>query len=46
MLENEIFSGDTLENMRKFYLVQQDRISETLFRKFVEEKSEKSSRIL
>lgn len=40
------FSVDTLENMRKFYLVYQDRISENLYRKFAIEKSEKVSRIL
>lgn len=34
------FSVDTLENARKFYLTYQDRISETLFRKFAVEKSE------
>lgn len=40
------FSVDTLENMRKFYLVYQDRISEKLYQKFAVEKSEKASRIL
>ncbi len=40
------FSIDTLENMRKFYLVYQDRISEKLYRNFAIEKSEKVSRIL
>jgi hypothetical protein len=34
------FSADTLENMRKFYLSYNGRISETLFRIFVEEKTE------
>lgn len=34
------FSVDTLENARKFYLTYQDRISETVFRKFAIEKSE------
>jgi len=34
------FSVDTLENARKFYQTYQDRISETAFRKFAEEKSE------
>ena len=34
------FSVDTLENVRKFYLTYQDRISETVFRKFAVEKSE------
>lgn len=34
------FSVDTLENARKFYLTYQDRISETMFRKFAVEKSE------
>ena len=34
------FSVDTLENARKFYLTYQDRISETVFRKFAVEKSE------
>lgn len=34
------FSVDTLENVRKFYLNYQDRISETVFRKFAVEKSE------
>ena len=40
------FSVDTLENMRKFYLVYQNRISDNLYRKFAIEKSEKASRIL
>ena len=39
------FSVDTLENMRKFYLVYQDRISDNLYRNFVIEKSEKVYRI-
>lgn len=39
------FSVDTLENIRKFYLCYQDRISETAFRKFTEEKSEVVFRI-
>lgn len=34
------FSIDTLENARKFYQTYQDRISETVFRKFAVEKSE------
>ncbi len=34
------FSVDTLENVRKFYLNYQDRISETVFRKFAIEKTE------
>lgn len=34
------FSVDTLENARKFYLNYQDRISEAMFRKFTEEKSD------
>lgn len=34
------FSEDTLGNARKFYLCYKDRISETAFRKFAEEKSE------
>jgi predicted nuclease of restriction endonuclease-like (RecB) superfamily len=34
------FSEDTLGNARKFYLCYKDRISETVFRKFAEEKSE------
>ena len=34
------FSVDTLENARKFFLIYQDRISETVFRKFAVEKSE------
>ena len=36
------FSVDTLENTRKFYLCYQDRISETMFRKSTEEKSERT----
>lgn len=40
------FSVDTLENMRKFYLVYKNKISEDLFRKFAIEKSEKAFRIL
>lgn len=39
------FSVDTLENARKFYLIYQDRISETMFRKFAVEKSETVFRI-
>ena len=39
------FSVDTLENARKFYLSYQDRISEAVFRKFVEEKSDTLFRI-
>ena len=39
------FSVDTLENARKFYLTYQDRISETVFRKFAVEKSETVFRI-
>ena len=39
------FSVDTLENARKFYLNYQGRISEALFRKFVEEKSDTLFRI-
>lgn len=39
------FSVDTLENARKFYLNYQGRISETLFRKFIKEKSETLFRI-
>ena len=38
------YSVDTLENARKFYLTYQDRISETVFRKFVVEKSETAFR--
>ena len=38
------FSVDTLENARKFYQTYQDRISETVFRKFAVEKSETSFR--
>nr|AFN84558.1 hypothetical protein [uncultured bacterium scaffold00090] len=34
------FSVDNLENARRFYLVYQERISETVFRKFALEKSE------
>lgn len=34
------FSVDTLENARRFFLTYQDRISETVFRKFTVEKSE------
>ena len=34
------FSVDTLENMRKFYLTYQNRISEPAVRKFIEPKSE------
>ena len=34
------FSVDTLENARRFFLTYQDRISETVFRKFAVEKSE------
>jgi len=40
------FSVDNLENMRKFYLAYDDRISETVFRKFALEKTEAVSRIL
>ena len=39
------FSADTLENARKFYLCYQNRISEAVFRKFTEEKSEAEFRI-
>ena len=39
------FSVDTLENARKFYLNYQDRISEAVFRKFVEGKSDTLFRI-
>ena len=39
------FSVDTLENARKFYLNYQGRISETLFRKFMKEKSDTLFRI-
>ena len=39
------FSVDTLENARKFYLNYQGRISETLFRKFIIEKSDTLFRI-
>ena len=38
------YSVDTLENARKFYLSYQDRISESVFRKFVVEKSETAFR--
>ena len=34
------FSVDTLENARRFFLTYQDRISETVFRKFAVEKCE------
>ncbi|MDE6606841.1 MAG: DUF1016 domain-containing protein, partial [Lachnospiraceae bacterium] len=34
------FSVDTLENARRFFLIYEDRISETMFRKFAVEKSE------
>ena len=34
------FSVDTLENARRFSLIYQDRISETVFRKFAVEKCE------
>lgn len=40
------FSVDTLENIRKFYLIFGERIFEPLFRKFAIEKSEPSVRIL
>ena len=40
------FSVDTLENMRKFYIVYQNRISEKLYRNFAMEKSDKVYRIL
>ena len=40
------FSVDTLENARKFYLNYQDRISDTVFRKFAEEKSDAVFRFL
>ena len=40
------FSVDTLENMRRFYVIYQNRISEKLYRNFAIEKSEKVSRIL
>lgn len=40
------FSVDTLENARKFYLNYQDRISDTVFRKFAEEKSDAAFRFL
>ena len=39
------FSVDTLENARKFYLNYQGRISGTLFRKFIKEKSDTLFRI-
>ena len=39
------FSVDTLENARKFYLNYRDRISEAMFRKFAEEKSDTVFRI-
>jgi len=39
------FSVDTLENARKFYLNYQGRISETVFRKFIKEKSDTLFRI-
>ena len=39
------FSVDTLENTRKFYLSYQNRISETVLRKFVEQKSDTLFRI-
>ena len=39
------FSVDTLENARKFYLNYQGRISETLFRKLIKEKSDTFFRI-
>ena len=39
------FYVDTLENARKFYLNYQGRISETLFRKFMKEKSDTLFRI-
>lgn len=34
------FSGDTLKNARKFYLIYKERISETVFSLFAIEKSE------
>lgn len=40
------FSEDTLQNARKFYLSYHDRIPETLFRKFAEEKNETVFRFL
>ena len=40
------FSVDSLENMRKFYLSYNGRISETAFRIFVEEKTETAFRNL
>lgn len=40
------FSVDTLENMRKFYVIYQNRISEKFYRNFALEKSDKFSRIL
>ena len=39
------FSVDTLENARKFYLSYHDRISEAVFRKFVDGKSDTLFRI-
>lgn len=36
------FSVDTLENMRKFYVIYQNRISEKLYRNFAFEKSDTS----
>lgn len=39
------FSADTLENARKFYMNYRDRISETVFRNFIEEKSDTMLRI-
>ena len=38
------FSPDTLENARKFYLTYQERISETVFRKFAVERDETAIR--
>ena len=40
------FSVDTLENVRRFYILYRDRISETVFRKFAVEKTETLIRIL
>ena len=40
------FSPDNLENARKFFLTYNDRISETVFRKFAIEKSETVSGLL
>ena len=37
---NQVFSRETLRNARKFYQVYQDRIPQTLFTEFVEEKSQ------